>query len=62
LGDGDTLGVRFSPEEGAVLWDIRVESADEHSAEWKGLDIRGVSRITLLLKLEGEPVAVAEVE
>lgn len=62
LGDGDTLGIRFSPEEGAALWDIRVESVDEHSAEWKGLDIRGVSRITLLLKLEGEPVAVAEIE
>jgi hypothetical protein len=62
LNDGDTLGIRFSPEESAALWDIRVESADEHCAEWKGLDLRGVSRITLLLKLAGEPVAVAEVE
>ena len=62
LNDGDTLGIRFSPEESAALWDVRVESADEHSAEWKGLDLRGVSRITLLLKSEGEPVAVAEVE
>lgn len=62
LNDGDTLGIRFSPEESAALWDIRVESADEHCAEWKGIDLRGVSRITLLLKLAGEPVAVAEVE
>lgn len=62
LKDGDTLGIRFNPEESAALWDIRVESSDEHSAEWKGLDLRGVSRVTLLLKLAGEPVAVAEVE
>lgn len=62
LKDGDTVDIRFSPEERAVLWDIRVESADEHFAEWKGLDLRGVSRVTLLLNLVEKPTAVAEVE
>lgn len=62
LNDGDTLGIRFNSKQSAALWDIRVESADEHCAEWKGLDLRGVSRITLILKLASEPVAVAEVE
>lgn len=62
LNDGDTIDLHFNSEERTFLWDIRVESADNHYAEWKGLDLRGVSRITLLLKLDREPVAVAEVE
>ncbi len=62
LNDGDTIDLHFNTEERAVLWDIRIESADEHYAEWKGLDLRNVSRITLLLKLDSEPVAVAEIE
>jgi hypothetical protein len=62
LNDGKTVDIRFSPEETAVLWDMRVEGADGHFAEWEGLDLRDVSRITLLFKLAGEPVAVAEVE
>jgi hypothetical protein len=62
LNDGETVDLRFSPEERAALWDIKVESADGHYAEWKGLDLRGASRVTLLLKVVGEPVAVAEVE
>ena len=62
LKDGNTFDIRFSPEERAVLWDMRVEAVDGHYAEWKGLDLRGVSRITLLLNLVGETVVVAEVE
>lgn len=62
LADGDAVNIGFSPEEKAVLWDIRVVATDEHYAEWKGLDLRDASRITLLLKLAGEPVVVAEVE
>lgn len=62
LSDGDAVDIHFSPRESAALWDIRVVSMDEHSAEWKGLDLRGVSQITLLLNLIGEPTVVAEVE
>ena len=62
LNDGKTLDISFSPEESATLWDIKVESTDKHSAEWKNLDLRGASRITLLLESASEPVAVAEVE
>lgn len=62
LNDGDTVDIRFSPEESAVLWDIRVESADAHYAEWKGIDLRGISRITLLLNVSRGPVVTAEVE
>lgn len=62
LNDGDSVDIRFSPEESAALWDIRVESADTHYAEWKGIDLRGVSRITLLLNISRGPVVAAEVE
>jgi 4-amino-4-deoxy-L-arabinose transferase-like glycosyltransferase len=62
LGDGETVDIRFDAQEKAALWDIRVESEGKYYAEWKGLDLRGVSRITLLLSVVGEPVAVAQVE
>jgi hypothetical protein len=62
LGGDDAVNVLFSPEEKAALWDIRVESEDKHYAEWKGVDLRGASRVTLLLEGAGERVAVAEVE
>ena len=62
LADGGSVELRFSPEEKAAEWDIRVEGADEHFAEWKGLSLGGVSRITLYLDVVGERVVVAEVE
>lgn len=62
LTDGATVAVRFSPEEKATSWDIRVEAVDNHFAEWKGLQLRDVSRITLLLDMIGGRVVAAEVE
>jgi hypothetical protein len=62
LADGDSVELRFSPAEKAAEWDIRVEGADEHFAEWKGLRLGGVSSVTLYLDVVGERVVVAEVE
>jgi hypothetical protein len=62
LADDDSVELRFSPEEKAAAWDLRVEGADEHFAEWKGLRLDGVSSITLYLDVVGERVVVAEVE
>jgi hypothetical protein len=62
LNDGNTLDIRLSPEEKAPLWDIRLVGTDGRYAEWKGLDLRGVSRITMMIKLANEPVVVAEIE
>ena len=63
LADGATVRVGFSPEEKAVSWDVRVVSKDDRFAEWKGLRLRDVSRITLLLDMVGgERVVVAEIE
>ena len=62
LSDGETVEIRFSPAEKADVWDMRVESAGPHFAEWKGLRLGGASRVTLLLDVVGERVVVAEVE
>jgi len=62
LAASQTVGISFNGQEQASLWDIRVESVGKYHAEWKGLDLRGVSKITLLLSMVGEPVAVAQVE
>lgn len=62
MADGATVAIGFSPEEKAASWDIRVEAVDDHFAEWKGISLRDVSRITLLLDMMGERVVVAEVE
>lgn len=61
LDDGGALTVRFSPEEKSTLWDLRVETT-RRSAEWKGLDLRDASRVTLFLSQAGEKPFVAEIE
>jgi hypothetical protein len=61
LADGGALTVRFSPGEKATLWDLRVETM-RRSAEWKGLDLRDASRVTLFLSQFGEKPFVAEIE
>lgn len=62
LADGATAAISFNPGERAVVWDIKVEAPDGHYAEWKRLDLRDASRITLLVSLVGGPVVVAEIE
>lgn len=68
LADDGSVELRFSPEEKADVWDLKVEGAGEHFAEWKGLRLGGVSKITLYLDVVGERdvagrrVVVAEVE
>ena len=61
LADGSAITVRFSPEEKAALWDIRVETR-RRKAEWKGLELRDASRVTLFLSQDGEKPFVAEIE
>lgn len=47
LFDGDFIKIRFSPEEKADMWDLRVEDENGNNAEWKNLNLREISRITL---------------
>lgn len=58
LSDGESVEIRFSPDERAAVWDIRAEDG-ENFAEWKNLDLRGISKLTLSVD---EGVAVAEAE
>ena len=60
--DGDTLNVRFDPNEKAAKWDMRVEGVDSRYAEWKQLNLRDISAMTLVLKLRNQSFVIAEVE
>lgn len=62
LVDGDTVEIRFSPEEKAAAWDMRVESVDGYGAEWQSLNLREISGIKLRVSTAGETVVVAEAE
>jgi hypothetical protein len=62
LKDGDTVNIRFEPDEKNVEWDIRIEGVDGHYAEWKNLKLGGISEVTLMLKLSPEPAVTAEIE
>lgn len=62
LDDGDTLSIRFNPQERAGLWDLKIEGVDGHFAEWQRLNLRDISSMTLKLQLKERPVVVAEIE
>lgn len=59
LEDGATVDIRFVSNEAPDLWDLKVVATSGYYAEWKGLDFRGVSRLTLTL---ARPGVVAELE
>lgn len=46
LGVGESVTIKFSGFE-QCKWDLRVEDADGNALEWTGLDLCGVSRVTL---------------
>ena len=60
MADGSAIIVRF-PDEKVALWDLRVETT-RRRAEWKGLDLRGASNVTMYLSQEGEKPWVLEIE
>lgn len=62
LADGESVEIRFSPEEKSGAWDVRVVGVDDRSAEWKGLRLGNASRVTLSIDMAVGPVVVAEVE
>jgi hypothetical protein len=62
LKSGNMLNIRFNPNETAVMWDMKIEGADGHYAEWKNLNLGDTSQITLRLESSPRLTAVAEVE
>jgi hypothetical protein len=48
FNNGDTLSISFSPKTHAQHWDMKVVYAiDGSSHEWDGLNLTGISKITL---------------
>jgi len=62
LKSGDTLKVRFDPNETATMWDLRVEGDDGRYAEWKNLKLKDISQITLVVEQSPQLLVVAELE
>ena len=62
LNDGATVDIRFASNEPPALWDLKVVGTTGYYAEWKGLDMRGISRVTLAITLIDEPTVIAELE
>ena len=62
LRDGATVDIRFASNEAPALWDLKVVARSGYYAEWKGLDLRGISRVTLAVTLIDQPTVVAELE
>ena len=58
LADGESLAIRLDAPALPARWDVRADGAGRH-AEWRDLDLRRASTITL--RVDGR-VAVAELE
>jgi len=62
LNDGATVDIRFTSNETPALWDLKVVATNGYYAEWKGLDLRGISRVTLAIPAFEDPTVIAELE
>ncbi len=62
LLNGDSVTIRFRPEEHAAVWDLQVQFRyQSSSAEWKSLNLQEISKITLHIG-EDRNLVMAEVE
>ena len=62
LKGGNTVNIRFNPNETAVMWDLRIEGEGGAYAEWKNLKLSDISEIKLKFETSPRPMAVAELE
>lgn len=47
LPEGERTRIRFSSDENACLWDLKVVYADEESSEWQGINLCETSVVAL---------------
>lgn len=59
LPDGATVDIKFSRDEKAALWDLRIEDKDGNHIEWENLDLLKISKVTLFYK-DGKGTAEVE--
>lgn len=62
VGDGDTVNIRFSSEEKAAWWDLKVDDGFGHFAMLKSLNLGNLSSIKLRLDLYQHTVIIAEIK
>ena len=62
LKSGDTLRIKFNPNETAIMWDLRIEGDDGRYAEWKNLKLVDISQIRLVLEQSPQLRVLAELE
>ena len=59
LPSGESVEIKFSREEKAAMWDLRVEDKEGNAIVWENLNLLEISKVTLYYK-DGK--ATAEVE
>ena len=59
LADGDSIKIKFHPDEEAEEWDLRVADKDGNAIEWENLNLMKISKITLHYK-DGKATAETE--
>lgn len=59
LPSGNEVEIKFSPEENAELWDIKVMDSDGSSVTWERLKLTEITKVTLKIT-DGKPIAELE--
>lgn len=62
LKSGNTIQIRFNPNETETLWDLRITAGGAYYAEWKNLKLADVSEIKLIMDDSPQLRVIAEVE
>ena len=59
LPNGQTVDVKFSRDETAALWDLRIEDKQGNKIEWESLNLLKIEKVTLHYK-DGKGTAEVE--
>jgi len=59
LPNGQSVDIKFSRNEKAAMWDLRVEDKQGNSIEWENLNLLEISKVTLHYE-NGKATAVTE--
>jgi hypothetical protein len=60
LADGDSATITFDDDEDVALWDIKVVDIEGTELYWVKLNLKKISRVTLMFDEDGNPVAGVE--
>jgi hypothetical protein len=60
LEDGASATITFNEDEKVALWDIKVVDIEGNELVWAKLNLKKISRVTLMFDENDEPVAGLE--